>query len=284
MSTDGYIDLHCHTVFSDGSFEPEEVVEMAYAAGVSVLAITDHDDVACYPRAKAVTDARGMRLLSGTELSAQHRGADVHILGYGFDPFDGELQERLAEYRETRMTRAERMVEKLQAVGVDVDFADIPKPADGGAIGRPHLAQHLVATGHVRDVQDAFDRYLASGKPAYVDKQYLTPKQACDVIRDAGGVPVIAHPKLCGAKNWLDELVEAGLGGVEVLHSSHSAADIRDYAALADHFGLVKTGGCDFHGAAKPDVEFGSVRTPLEWLGPLDDAIAAARVSAGRAT
>ena len=167
------------------------------------------------------------------------------------------------------------MVRRLQDLGLAIELENVATPDTNGAIGRPHLAKHLFATGQVSSMQEAFDLYLADGRPAYQDKAYLQPSEACDMVRNAGGVPVVAHAILNGVETMIEELVEGGLGGVEVRHSAHGPDDCARLTATAERFGIVKTGGSDFHGAVKPDLHFGDVQTPLEWLEPLDAAIAA---------
>lgn len=281
MPDSGYIDLHCHTTFSDGSFEPEDVVALAARAGVAVLAITDHDDVRSWERAGAAAQAAGIRLLPGVELSAEFEGREVHVLGYGLDPTHEPLGAALEEFHAARRTRAERMVRALQQLGFTITMADVAPAGYTGAIGRPHLARHLVETGQLRSVQAAFDRYLRRGRPAFVPKMVIDPVRACELIRDAGGVPVLAHPVYLNADDRIPALAKCGLGGIEVNHSGQTPSKRAKYAKLADRLGLVKTGGCDFHGAAKPDVHFGDVRTPLAWLPPVEAAIAAAQDAAG---
>ena len=283
MRAAGFIDLHCHTTFSDGSFSPEEVVRLATDAGVSTLAITDHDDVACWDRASAAADAAGLRLLPGVELSAMHRNTEVHILGYGFDPAHPGLLTALEEFRDGRRRRAERMIDVLQGSGFTLTVEDVVPNGYMGAIGRPHVARYLVASGQVDTVQHCFDRYLATGKPAFFKKVFLEMPRACALIRDAGGVPVVAHPKFFQAEQWLGELVNMGLGGIEVWHSAHTEGDRAKYLKYAERLGLVKTGGSDFHGDAKPDVYFGGVRTPAALLEALETAIVAAQEAAGTA-
>lgn len=281
MDQTSFIDLHCHTVYSDGSFSPEAVVGQAVAAGVTVLAITDHDELGYWERASAFAATASIRLIPGVELSARHRGKDVHILGYGFDPAHSALRDGIARYKAERYTRAERMVKRLQELGLAIEMSNIANGEDAGALGRPHLARHLYETGQVRSVQEAFDLYLAEGRPACMEKAYLSPTQACGMIRAAGGVPVVAHAKLNGVEALIPDLVEMGLGGIEVLHSQHDTVDRARLAETAARYGLVKTGGSDFHGAVKPDVHFGDVQTPLEWLDPLDTAIARAQDGPG---
>lgn len=281
MTRPGFLDLHCHTSFSDGSFTPEEVVDQAATAGVTTLAITDHDDVGYWPRAKAAADVAGIRLIPGVELSASHRGTDVHILGYGLNPDSVELRDDLAHYRNERASRAKRMVRLLQRLGLTIEFTDVLGLAEHGAIGRPHVARHLVNTGQVPSVQAAFDLYLGDGRPAYQDKAFLSPAEACAVIHDAGGVAVVAHPVIKGVDSFIPDLAAAGLDGIEVMHPQQDAGDRHRLGAYADEYDLLKTGGSDFHGTVKPEVHFGDVQTPLDWLAPLDEAIAAVQGAAG---
>lgn len=280
MATPDFIDLHCHTTFSDGSYEPEEVVQLATAAGVTTLAITDHDEVRYWDRASDAAEAAGITLIAGVELSIEFRGKEVHLLGFGFDPEDASLRDALQQFRDARRARGKRIIGKLQRLGLKLELDDVVPPDFNGAIGRPHFARALHRTGQVSSVQEAFDLYLANGKPGAEPKVLIEPERGCRLIREAGGVPVLAHPVFYHAEEWIGGLVDLGLGGIEVLHSSHSDADARLYTEIADRYGLVKTGGSDFHGAAKPDVHFGDVRMPTEWWEPLETAIGDSQAAA----
>lgn len=256
------IDLHAHTNVSDGTLSPRALVREAAARGLAALAITDHDHVGALDEARDEARALGIDIVSGIELSVEHDGVDVHLLGYLFDDRNAALLARLDALREARATRAERMVEKLAALGVPVRMDDVRAHAGAGAaIGRPHVARALIDAGHAASIQDAFDRFLSDGRPAYVPKAKLSAREAIELLHAAGGVAVIAHPvTLPEAKqeSIVRAFVELGLDGLEVNHSKHAEEEEARFAAWAAALGLVATGGSDFHGENKADVLLGS--------------------------
>ncbi len=255
------IELHAHTSASDGQHTPAELVAMARALALDVLAITDHDTTAGLEPARAAA-AGQLMILSGIELSAEDASADVHVLGYGFDADDYGLQTTLAEFRARREVRARQMVERLAALGAPVDWERVLALAHG-AVGRPHIARALVAAGHAESVREAFDRWLHNGGPAYVARHRLTPEEAISLIHGAGGAAVLAHPGLLPDwRSMILRLVPAGLDGVEVAHPKNDQAVRLDLRGLAVRFGLIMTGGSDFHGRLVNDAQFGSVAPP----------------------
>ncbi|TDQ54740.1 PHP domain-containing protein [Actinorugispora endophytica] len=252
------IDLHSHSSVSDGTDRPAAVIEHAVAAGLDVLALTDHDTVAGHAEA-AASLPRGFTLVPGMELSCAHEGASVHLLAYLFDPAHPELAAELERVRRDRVVRAEGMVGRLRAEGVAVTWERVRAIAgdvDGGdVVGRPHIARAIVEAGAAEDVPDAFDRWIGSGGPAYVARYALDPVRAVRLVRTAGGVCVLAHPArgegaLTGAVP--DELVErmaaAGLGGIEADHPAHDEAERGRWRGRAADLGLVVTGSSDDHG------------------------------------
>lgn len=242
------IDLHSHTTASDGALPPSEVVRLARDAGVSVLAITDHDTVDAVDEAGAAGIAAGLRIIPGVEISASLGAKEIHVLGHFVDPAHGPLLARLASFRRLRVERAERMVERLRAHGADLPLEEVL--AGEGSIGRPHLARLLVAHGHARDFQQAFDRWLGKGKPGWVERSMPPAHEAIELIRAAGGAASLAHPWLSKvAGDELVTLAKAGLRGLEVDHP-HQGADVRRNLRLAAaSLGLEATAGSDFHGA-----------------------------------
>jgi hypothetical protein len=260
------IDLHTHSTASDGTLAPEALIDLAAERKLTALALTDHDTVAGLPAALAQGKKRGLEVVPGVELGIQWNGAgQMHLLGYFFRAEDAGLSERLRWLRDRRRERAQRIVEKLKAAGVALSFERVEQIAGGEAIGRPHVARALMEAGVVASIGEAFGRFLSPGRPGYEDKDELTPEQAIQLIRAAGGVAVLAHPgtlKLAGAalENCLKELMGHGLAGLEAIWSSHSAEQVRDYKALAEKMGLLTTGGSDFHGENKPDIQLGTGR------------------------
>lgn len=272
-----HVDLHAHSTASDGTATPTGAVESANRAGVVALALTDHDTLAGVPEAQVAADRLGLRLVPGVELSVHQEGVEVHLLGLHIRDVAG-LQAELEAIRDQRRLRAIAMVEKLAAAGAPIAIEAVLAEAAGGAIGRPHVARALVAAGHVKDQREAFDRFLAAGRPAYVDKARLEIADGIAMVHGAGGLAIIAHPGAEGRRERIEPLVPMGLDGLEVRHPSHSAEDVKRLDALAQHFGLVVSGGSDWHGAMQGPRVLGAMRVPEAWL-EAQDARLAARVA-----
>lgn len=261
---ESFVDLHCHSTASDGTLKPADVVALARKNGLTALALTDHDTVGGIESADAAAKEAGIDFLAGIEISAEfpHPGT-MHILGYGVDPQNPALAQLTETLLAGRGNRNPRIVEKLNELGVAVTMTEWEAEANGGVLGRPHLAAILLRKGYVSSIKQAFDKYLGQGAPAYFDKERLTPQQAIARIGDSGGVAVLAHPVQLRLQNdaqlerVVKDLVDLGLAGLEVIHSDHDSTVIEKYSALADRFGLVKTGGSDFHGSNKKDIELG---------------------------
>jgi len=274
MTTPAGIDLHAHTTASDGSLTPTELVVKASGLGLAALAVTDHDTVAGLAEAREAALAAGLELVSGVELSVEDDKGRFHLLGYGFDTNNPELAETLAALRVARAERNTLMAEKMKELGLPVTMDDVRAEAgeDSEVIARPHFAQALIKKGIVSSVQEAFDRYLASGKPLYLPKQGLTAHEAIALLHRAGGVAVMAHPGLVPqSASALAARVEVltnddGIDGIEAYYSQHSPADTERFLALAGRLGLLVTGGSDFHGTPKPHVPLGVVHSG----GPAD--------------
>lgn len=267
------IDLHMHSIFSDGTYTPEELIEEGAKAGLKAMALTDHDTVGGVPRFQAAAAAAGMRVFTGVEVSSDVAQGTMHVLGYGVDPKSASLIQHLDWIRQGRDERNQEILQKLNRLGLHVSYREVASYAGADVVGRPHFAQALIAKGYARDKKDAFDRYLARGKPAYAERRRLDPSATMELIRSSGGVPVLAHPftlKLQGAqmKRALRDLADIGLMGLEVYYSEHTPEMQRTYARLARDLGLLATGGSDFHGAVSPDVRlgrgFGSLQVPDE--------------------
>ncbi|HVE78483.1 MAG TPA: PHP domain-containing protein [Gemmatimonadaceae bacterium] len=260
-----FVDLHMHSTASDGSRAPEDVVAAASAAGLSAIALTDHDTLAGVPAARAVGDRLGVRVIAGVELSAHLGDREHHVLGLHVDRVDA-LEAALATFRATRRVRAEQIVAKLNGLGVPVALDAVLAEAAGAAIGRPHVARALIAGGWARDQREAFDRYLGSGRPAYVPKHRLPLPEAIAMVHAAAGLAVIAHPGAQGTRDFLEPLAAMGLDGVEVRHPSHSAEDMARLGALTDFLKLVPSGGSDWHGAADGPRTIGNMSVPASFL------------------
>jgi len=240
------LELHAHTHFSDGLLSPAELVDLAVDRGLGVLAVTDHDSVEGVGPALAAAGTR-LELVPGIEISSTLEGLDLHILGYFIDPHSGPLGVRLARFREERRQRAIAIVERLAELGVPVSADDVLASAGPGVVGRPHVAQALLRAGHVPTIEIAFQKYLGARGSAFVPRPAFHSAEAVRVIRDAGGVAVLAHPGLT-PRRVVESLAEAGLAGLEVWHPQHNPPAQKRWFELASELGLVPSGGSDFHG------------------------------------
>ena len=262
-----YVDLHCHSTASDGTLPPREVVQLAKQSNLSALALTDHDTVAGCGEAQDEAAKIGLDFLCGIEISAEYPPpGTMHILGYGVDPESPALKSLTETLIAGRDNRNPRIVAKLNEMGIAVTMKEWEAEAKGTVLGRPHLAAILARKGYVSSIKQAFDKYIGQGAPAYFDKERLTPRQALERIKASGGVAVLAHAIQLRTENdaqlerVVKDLVDLGLAGIEVIHSDHDERWVQKCAALADRFGLLKTGGSDFHGANKKDIPLGSAR------------------------
>lgn len=256
------LDLHLHTTHSDGSCTPTEVVTLAHRAAVTALAITDHDILTGLPEAITAGQQCGIEIIPGVEVSSLAGNSELHILGYFLDWQDSDLNERLKALRDSRHRRNPRIIERLQALGIDITYEEVRILADTDSIGRPHIARVLMDKRIVASAKEAFDRFLAEGKPAYVPRELPSPAEAIRWIKAARGLAVLAHPTWVKAEEQsLGDLVRQlkadGLDGIEVYYSSHAARQTREYLSLAQQLGLLVSGGSDFHGLTKPDIEVG---------------------------
>lgn len=255
-----------HSRYSDGSLAVPELVGAVHAAGVQVFALTDHDTIAGLALAREHAAQRGLKLISGVEISTRLEGLELHILGYGFDPDHDGLTAALAQQREARRQRIPRILERLSELGVALQASDVEAAAKGGSVGRPHVAQALVARGYVRDTGEAFRRFLGDGQPAHLPKAVPTPQEAIAWIHAAGGKAVWAHPlarpisRPGGFELVVTQLRAAGLDGLELVHPSQGQGARTRIRKLASKLGLSTTGGSDFHGAASPGVTIGQGR------------------------
>jgi len=262
-----YIDLHTHSTASDGSFRPAEVVRLAKDAGLKAMALTDHDTIDGLAEALAAGAALGVEVIPGVEISTRHAGDTMHILGFFLDFHSGRLAERLAVLQQARKERNPKIIAKLNALGIPLTMEQVERVSGGGQVGRPHIARALLERGYVTTLQQAFDIFLNNHGKAYVQKFRFPLREALGMIREAQGVPVLAHPFTlemgsAGAlRSLLLDLQAHGLAGIEVFYSDHTPEQEALYLHLARELDLLVTGGSDFHGANKPEVTLGNIRS-----------------------
>ena len=256
-------DLHTHSTCSDGSQTPQEIVAEAIAKNLTALAIADHDTVQGV--VPAIEAARGsdLRVIPAVEISTEFKKTEVHILGYWIELDNAALHEKFTYVREARRLRADEIVSKLRQNGVEITIDDVLAQSDGVSLGRPHVAQALLEKGYVKDMQNAFDRFLGRDKPAFVPRYKLSPYEAVEAIHEARGCPVLAHPGLGVSDYVIDGLIEAGIEGLEAYHTHHSPSNTRRAIRIAEQHGLLITGGTDSHGPkGSYPVEVGSLDIP----------------------
>jgi 3',5'-nucleoside bisphosphate phosphatase len=262
-----FVDLHCHSTASDGTLAPAAVVRLAVESGLSGLALTDHDTVAGVPEARAEAERSGLDFLSGIEISCEypHPGT-MHLLGYGVKADSPVLRDLTGTLIAGRDNRNPRIIGKLNELGVAISMEEVRAEAGGKVIGRPHIAAILLRKGYVTSIKQAFEKYLAPGGAAYFDKERLTARKAIEMVRQCGGLAVLAHPVQLRTENdaqlerVVKDLVDLGLAGIEVIHSDHDETLAAKYTALAERFDLLATGGSDFHGKSVKDIELGMAR------------------------
>jgi predicted metal-dependent phosphoesterase TrpH len=259
------VELHCHSTASDGTLSPEELVELALHEGLEALAITDHDTVAAYDPARRAAAGYRLEVVPAVEINCEEGQLDVHVLGYGIDPNSPLLLHTLASLQQSRVRRMGEILIRLRDLGVPVREERVLAFAAGQSVGRPHVARAMVEAGHVADLAAAFDFFLGQGKPAFVPRRNLRPSQAIQLLREAGGVAILAHPGLIGDEGLIRNLVAAGLQGLEAFHPAHPPLLCQHYQELADSLGLLVTGGSDYHGPKQGHrVELGGVCLPPE--------------------
>ena len=265
------IDLHSHTTASDGQHTPSELVRLAAEAGVTHLAITDHDTVAGIPEGMDAAPARGLTLIPGIELSAFVGDREVHILGHFIRPDHDELGKLSDALRTQRRARMEQMIQKLNTLGVWMNIEQVLSIAGDAHLGRPHLARALVERGICSSTKDAFDRFLANGRPCFVDRERITAERAISLVREAGGAATVAHPAVSQVTaGELRSLRDTGLSGLEVFHADHKPAMRAKYLAIANDLDLVPTAGSDFHGEkVAPGRHLGTANMEMRYLEEL---------------
>lgn len=257
------IDLHSHSTASDGSAEPSALVRLAVEQGLTTLALTDHDTQEGIEEARAATAGTDLELIAGIELSLEYDAGGMHLLVLWLEPGSGPLQSRLATLRQWRNRRNEQIVAALTELGMPMTIDEVTEEAGSGSVGRPHIAAVMMAKGYVESIEEAFEHWLAAGKPAYWSRPRLRPEEAIQLALESGGVPILAHPhtlninRAAEMADLLTELCKAGLVGLEAIYSSYRQHERDGYADLARRFGLVPSGGSDYHGSYKPGLDLG---------------------------
>lgn len=268
-----FADLHLHSRFSDGTFAPEEIVARGQRAGFAALALTDHDTVEGCVRMGTACRAAGIEFISGVELTAEHGDHELHILGYSLDVTNKKLLAQLAGFQIVRQNRIREMVARLNELRVPLEAEDVFALANCSSPGRPHVARSLVRGGHCESLDQAFEYYLKKGRPAWVAKARMSALEAIELVHQAGGLAVLAHPGLNHADDLIPDLATAGLDGLECLHTKHSHLATRHYLEMAEQLKLLVTGGSDCHGQSKGKTLIGTVRLPYEHVEKLKAAV-----------
>lgn len=246
------IDLHIHTIHSDGAFSPAEIIDKAYQAGLEIISITDHDSINGIKEATIYGKEKGIEVIPGLELSTDIEDKEVHLLAYFIDYENEELLKYLKFFREERLYRAKRIIQKLRNLGLPITLDDVIERAKNSAIGRPHIAYTMLDLGIINNYMEAFEKYIGDSGPAYERKIHISPQSALKLISDAGGLSFIAHPGYM-KESILLNIIKAGVDGIEIIHPSHNESQINFYKGIVNQYCLLETGGSDFHGGKKND-------------------------------
>lgn len=265
------IDLHAHSTASDGTYTPAEVAKLAKTIGLAAIALTDHDTIDGLEEFQKAGAALGIETITGIEFATlwgKHHRPEIHIVGLGFDPNHPVLSERMKEIKESRDIRNQKMCEKLSSIGLYITLDEVAANAGGEIITRAHFANVLLQKGYIAKKEDAFSRYISTGLPGYVEREFLTPELCIQTIKEAGGAAILAHPTLYGLnmeqlEELCGELIPCGLDGIECQYSTYSPAETKAITALAEKMHLLPSGGSDFHGKNKPNIHLGSGKSNL---------------------
>jgi predicted metal-dependent phosphoesterase TrpH len=276
-----FVDLHLHSRFSDGTYGPEELAAQARRQELAAIALTDHDSVEGCPGTAQACAAAGIEFVTGTELTAERDGNELHILGYCVDIENGRLLTEIARFQAVRQNRIREMVARLNQLGVPLPVEAVFALANCRAPGRPHVARALVEAGFCASFDEAFERFLKKNRPAWVPKFKMSAEEALELVHQAGGVAVLAHPGLNRTDEVIPGLAEAGLDAIECFHTKHSTAAAEHYLQMADRFHLLVTGGSDCHGLNKGKPLIGTVKVPYQHLERLKARAAEIRTAAG---
>lgn len=267
-----FADLHLHTVFSDGTYTPEELVEKALKQELCAVAIVDHDTVGGILPTLDAAAGHNLEILPGIELTAEYNGIEVHILGYLIDYQRKSLKEKLDRLKQNRIARIYKITEKLRSLGIKLNPETVFALAKAGTVGRLHVARAMVQERLAGSIFEVFQKYIGDKSPAYVCGFRFSPPEAINLIKDVGGIPVLAHPYSLNNTGLIVEFINYGLQGLEVYYPEHTSAKVNFYLGLAKQYNLLVTGGSDCHGAAKPEVKIGSVKIPYQLVEKLKQA------------
>lgn len=262
-----YVDLHMHTTASDGTFTPEQLVDYFSSRGYRAVSVTDHDAWDAISPVTELARKVGLEVIPGIELSTAVGDAEIHLLGYFIDYLDPEFQRQISHFKEARIERARKIVEKLKELGVHIEAERVLELARTASVGRPHVARALLEEGYVGSSDEAFARYLRSGAPAYVPKPFLSTAEACRIVHSVGGLCFYAHPGIENRDELIEQFAAEGLDGIEAWHSKHSPAQVKHYQELAKRYGLLVSGGSDSHGPEHRDQPNGGghlIKVPYE--------------------
>lgn len=259
-----YADLHLHTIFSDGTYTPEELIEKARQAGLVCIAIVDHDTVLGIRPALDAVKEKDIEVIPGIELTAQYQGLEIHILGYLIDYKNKNLIEKLDVLKKNRIERIYKIADKLKNMGINLNAETVLSLAQHGTVGRLHVARAMVEEGLIKSSAEAFQKFIGDKCPAYVLGFRLSPYEAIRLIKDAGGIPVLAHPHSLNRDDLIPKLIDYGIMGLEVYYPEYAQSMVNNYLNLAKKYNLLVTGGSDCHGDAKPEVKLGSIKIPYE--------------------
>ena len=260
------VDLHVHSNASDGKYKPAEIIAKAAEIGLKIISLTDHDSIeGIIPAIEAAKAYPDLTFIPGVEISTDLPDGEAHILGYFIDYTDPEFKKELEKFRDSRTGRGKRMVEKLGGLGIKIDWARVQEIAGDGAIGRPHVAQAMLEKGYIKTFEEAFDKYIGHGGPAYVEREKMTPQEAVKLILRAKGIPVLAHPfTVKDPEAMAINLKRVGLIGIEAYYKDNTPENTRATLQLAKKYGLIATGGTDYHGISDNEVMMGGTMVPVE--------------------
>lgn len=264
-----FADLHLHTIFSDSTYTPQELIEEASKTGLSCIAVVDHDSVAGIEPTLEYARIKDIELIPGIELSTEYDGLEIHILGYLIDCAQEDLKEKLAFLKRNRIERIYKIADKLKDIGVRLNPQDVFAMANRGTVGRLHIARVMVKDGCVGSTGEAFQKYIGDKCPAYVCGFKFSPEEAIKLIKDIGGIPVLAHPYSLNRDELIPQFINAGLKGLEAYYPEHTPSMTQSYLKLAKKYNLLVTGGSDCHGLAKPEVRIGSLKIPYDLVEKL---------------